>query len=719
MRNQELLSNKKKRKVPSTNQQQQQQQQQTTPNKPTTFTFQQTTSKTTNNNNNLDLLLAQDEQLKLSSSSSSLVDPITLAKILSSHHVRMKKRPISSPRHYGRHLHKLSQSRSSIDQLQLPLDHNTKTTPTSKLNQPRPQPKKINKRSINPNHPKQLKPPSSRPQPNKSTKSSPLKLPILPNLYDPSLPIDYIYPHRFPDSNDLSKIKNLIPEPQQNTVSFLPSDYNGQFTFRLEMHQICQRLLGLHLAISNDKKNRAVQIQEAMRIAMERLDRTIGPESLQLDQAQQDRARMAKIESARRPASQAPPSTHPPMTDQRFPPEHRRRTRRSSSSTTDHGPSGPPPTEPPPPLPQPALKSRVPGPPTGGAQVAGNPDVRAGQGLRKNKKKGKKKRSAHANANNIHHRDNYVPSRLPTSYPVRSGTGRGFEEEGMPRDWARVRLEYEGRLGRGFIDPTAAGPDEPGGEALSSTGARKAHCQLGRSPIARFFVEPDEWICSFCEYELWFGDPLGLIRVIKNRKDVLRRRRRAKERAARAASGIPPSTTHPPPPTSTPHPPASAPAHHQTSSLPPAPAHSTTPSSVESNKIRKKSKNNNFPTLSLPQRAAQQQQQQHSKPVTSSSPSPASRRRPALAPNENYGDQDDDEEEEEEDEEDEGEEEEEEEEEEEDEAEDEEEDEEEGEEEDDDEEEADDDPVSQSNNPSARSAHPPLAHKSPPDKLPF
>jgi hypothetical protein len=127
----------------------------------------------------------------------------------------MKKKPISSPRHYGRHLHKLSQSRSSIDQLQLPLELNTKPTATNKLNQssqPRPQPKKINKRSINPHHLKQLKAPSSPPQPTKATKSSSLKLPILPNLYDPSLPINYIYPHRPSDSNDLSKIKNHIPE---------------------------------------------------------------------------------------------------------------------------------------------------------------------------------------------------------------------------------------------------------------------------------------------------------------------------------------------------------------------------------------------------------------------------------------------------------------------------------------------------------------------------
>ena len=48
----------------------------------------------------------------------------------------------------------------------------------------------------------------------------------------------------------------------------------------------------------------------------------------------------------------------------------------------------------------------------------------------------------------------------------------------------------------------------------------------------------DEWICPFCEYELFYGDDAGYHRAVRNRKKILRRRRRARERAAAAASGV-------------------------------------------------------------------------------------------------------------------------------------------------------------------------------------
>jgi hypothetical protein len=47
----------------------------------------------------------------------------------------------------------------------------------------------------------------------------------------------------------------------------------------------------------------------------------------------------------------------------------------------------------------------------------------------------------------------------------------------------------------------------------------------------------DEWICAFCEYELFYGDEQDYRRAIRSRKKILRRRRRARERAAAAASG--------------------------------------------------------------------------------------------------------------------------------------------------------------------------------------
>jgi len=481
-----------------------------------------------------------------------------------SHHVRMRKRPICDPRHYGRHLHKLRQLKPP------PPKQPTKT-------QSEHQPKK---RSLTSPHPT-------------TNHSNLLNLPILPNLYDPSLPIDQTYPNNNSSYEPTPPRKPLPLDAQQEAISFPPSDYDGQFTFRLEMHHVCQRLLGLHLAISTDKKNRAVQIQEAMRIAMERLDPPpAAPDMANTNSSSmglhnqndhhQNRLGEETFDSMSRQVVGGRDIPHP--TDQKASPEHRRRARRSSSSTTAHGPSGPPPSEPPPPLPQPPAPKPQDLAPAGKPQVpdsSGADGRSVQQGARKNKKKGKKKRSAHANANNIHHRDNYVPSRLPASYPVRTASETTAFLGGGTSEWARLRLEYESRTGRGYIDPTATGLDEqPGGLG----GPLKAHCQLGPSPIARFFVEPDEWICSFCEYELWFGDPLGLVRVIKNRKDVLRRRRRAKERAARAASGIPPSST---------------PSHHPPASNaapPPPPPPATAAASNEPNKI-KKSKNNIPSTL--------------------------------------------------------------------------------------------------------------------------
>ena len=55
--------------------------------------------------------------------------------------------------------------------------------------------------------------------------------------------------------------------------------------------------------------------------------------------------------------------------------------------------------------------------------------------------KGKKKRAAHANANNIHHRDNYVPSRMPGS-------------AAQAREQASAALDYLD--GIGLVDPASA-----------------------------------------------------------------------------------------------------------------------------------------------------------------------------------------------------------------------------------------------------------------------
>lgn len=62
-----------------------------------------------------------------------------------------------------------------------------------------------------------------------------------------------------------------------------------------------------------------------------------------------------------------------------------------------------------------------------------------------------------------------------------------------------------------------------------------------RVPVAASSLPPvqpmDEWICSFCEFKLFYGDESACRRAIRARKKLLNRRRRARERAAAAASG--------------------------------------------------------------------------------------------------------------------------------------------------------------------------------------
>jgi hypothetical protein len=124
----------------------------------------------------------------------------------------------------------------------------------------------------------------------------------------------------------------------------------------------------------------------------------------------------------------------------------------------------------------------------------------------------KKKRSALANASNPHHLKNYVPSRLPHS---------------------------------GHHQPN---PAQTNGRSQSFLGAPPLRFLSAEVPPRRWkkqYVTPlapvtnpeDEWICAFCEYELFYGDDAEYRRAVRMRKKVLRRRRRARERAAAAAAG--------------------------------------------------------------------------------------------------------------------------------------------------------------------------------------
>ncbi|KAK0189253.1 hypothetical protein F5146DRAFT_1058655 [Armillaria mellea] len=122
-----------------------------------------------------------------------------------------------------------------------------------------------------------------------------------------------------------------------------------------------------------------------------------------------------------------------------------------------------------------------------------------------NTKKKKKKRSALANASNPHHLRNYVPSRVPgADQPVNNANS----------EFVAMR----------FL--TAEIPPRKS-KSKSATPTPTALAQQGTN----------EWICAYCEYELFYGDEEGYRRAIRRRKKILRRRRRARERAAKGVAG--------------------------------------------------------------------------------------------------------------------------------------------------------------------------------------
>ncbi|KAJ7065404.1 hypothetical protein C8F01DRAFT_1125511 [Mycena amicta] len=132
-------------------------------------------------------------------------------------------------------------------------------------------------------------------------------------------------------------------------------------------------------------------------------------------------------------------------------------------------------------------------------------------GIKPSNGKKKKKRSALANASNPHHLRNYVPSRLPNA--AVPSTNNGGTNWPLPLRFLSADIPR----GRGKSAPAAAAAATAAGESLTNPG--------------------DEWICAFCEYQLFYGDETAFRQAVKSRKKILRRRKRARERAAAAASG--------------------------------------------------------------------------------------------------------------------------------------------------------------------------------------
>ncbi|GJE91309.1 hypothetical protein PsYK624_074580 [Phanerochaete sordida] len=122
----------------------------------------------------------------------------------------------------------------------------------------------------------------------------------------------------------------------------------------------------------------------------------------------------------------------------------------------------------------------------------------------------KKKRSALANASNPHHLRNYVPSRLPHSGQVNAAQAQ--------------------QNAQNLLSPLPV-------RFLAADVPPRRKKKASATPTAALSNPAEEWICPFCEYDLFYGDAAAYQRAINSRKKILRRRRRARERAAAAASG--------------------------------------------------------------------------------------------------------------------------------------------------------------------------------------
>ena len=116
----------------------------------------------------------------------------------------------------------------------------------------------------------------------------------------------------------------------------------------------------------------------------------------------------------------------------------------------------------------------------------------------------KKKRNALAIASNPHHRNNYVPSRLPSGQVNATQATLNAQNLLGPQPLRFLSAELPPRR-------------------------RKKETVTVRTQI----VDPaDEWVCARCEYLLFYGDGSEYRRAIRDRKQILRRRRRARERAS-------------------------------------------------------------------------------------------------------------------------------------------------------------------------------------------
>jgi len=97
-----------------------------------------------------------------------------------------------------------------------------------------------------------------------------------------------------------------------------------------------------------------------------------------------------------------------------------------------------------------------------------------------------------ANMNNVHHRTNYVPSRLPSN-----GTS---------------------------INPNSSNPNSDSSSRVDPD--TKPGLDHPTSSNSLFL---DEWCCLFCDYELFYGEPPRMLKACGKRKKLLKKKKKAKE----------------------------------------------------------------------------------------------------------------------------------------------------------------------------------------------
>ncbi|KAG8946654.1 hypothetical protein FRC04_011548 [Tulasnella sp. 424] len=138
----------------------------------------------------------------------------------------------------------------------------------------------------------------------------------------------------------------------------------------------------------------------------------------------------------------------------------------------------------------------------------------------------KKKKKRSTKANDPHQIRNYIPSRLPA--------GAGVPQPPTP---AQAAQNLKSLISPHPVQFLSA---EPRRRTKKSSKGSDGNKENARPTVTSSLppVQPaDEWICSFCEFNLFYGDDAALRRAVRARKSLLRRRRRARERAAAAASG--------------------------------------------------------------------------------------------------------------------------------------------------------------------------------------